>query len=113
LLELEGGRALQWFICILHANELPLHLLQKVDGITQGPKAISGPIGTAIQTCEQMPVVSYTPIALENFPDMTCHHGADFSTDQMYLYEISQVVSAGDCTSDLANRKPGPVIHSR
>ena len=38
LLELELGRPLQWLICLLHANELPLrHLLQKLDGVTHGP----------------------------------------------------------------------------
>jgi hypothetical protein len=46
LLELELGRPLQWFICLLHANELPLrHLFLKLDGVTQGPRSMSGPIG--------------------------------------------------------------------
>lgn len=50
LLEETLGRPLHWFICLLHANELPLrHLLQYVDGSTSGPKAFLGPIGRALQ----------------------------------------------------------------
>ena len=46
LLEMEIGRSLQWLVCLLHANELPLrHLLQHVDGVTHVPRAFSGPIG--------------------------------------------------------------------
>ncbi len=34
-LELKLNRPLQWFICLLHANELPLrHLFIKLDGET-------------------------------------------------------------------------------
>jgi len=65
LLELKLGRPLQWLICLLHANELPLrHLLQKLDGVTRGPTSFSGPIGKAIQACENMPVVAFSPISL-------------------------------------------------
>uniref|UniRef100_A0A6P7H9T0 Uncharacterized protein LOC114349245 n=1 Tax=Diabrotica virgifera virgifera TaxID=50390 RepID=A0A6P7H9T0_DIAVI len=52
LLEIALNRPLQWFICMLHLNELPLrHLLIQLDGVTQGPKAFSGAIGKAIQAC--------------------------------------------------------------
>ena len=38
-LELSMGRPLQWFVCLLHTNELPLrHQLQHLDGKTTGPK---------------------------------------------------------------------------
>ena len=49
LLEQRLGRPLQWFVCLLHANELPLrHLLIKLDGVTSGPKLFSGPIGSLL-----------------------------------------------------------------
>ena len=33
LLEMQLGRHLQWFVCLLHANEQPLkHLIPKLDG---------------------------------------------------------------------------------
>src|SRR6218665_2639965 len=34
-------------------------------------------------------------------------------TDQQYLYEMCQAISAGTCSPDLAARRPGPVVHSR
>ena len=40
------GRPLQWVICLLHLNELPLrHVFQNLDGVTSGPDSFSGPIG--------------------------------------------------------------------
>jgi len=78
LLELELGRTLQCLVCLLHANELPLsHLLQKLDGVTHGPMPFSGPTGKAIQAWENMPVVPFLPISLDNFP---CIDSADQST---------------------------------
>ena len=39
-------RPLQWVVCLLHLNELPLrHVFQNLDGITSGPDSFSGPIG--------------------------------------------------------------------
>ena len=49
LLEEKYKKPLQWLVCLLHANELPLrHLLQHLDGSTSGPRAFSGPIGKAL-----------------------------------------------------------------
>jgi len=111
LLELELGRPLQWMIRLLHANELPLrHLLQKLDGVTHGPKSFSGPIGKSIQACENMPVVAFSPISLDNFP---CLDSADLRNDQKHLYDICQVIASGNCPEDIDNRKPGPVVHCR
>ena len=45
-LETVIGRPLQWVICLLHLNELPLrYVFQNFDGITPGPDSFSGPIG--------------------------------------------------------------------
>ena len=42
-------RPLQWIICMLHLNELPLrHLLNKLDGVTTGPSSHAGPIGKSL-----------------------------------------------------------------
>ena len=39
------GKPLQWFICLLHLNELPLrHIFQNLDGISYGRDSFSGPI---------------------------------------------------------------------
>ena len=37
----------------------------------------------------------------------------DPSTDQQYLYNIYKAVASGNCCSDFALQKPGPVCHSR
>ena len=43
------GRHLQWVVCLLHLNELPLrHIFQMLDGTTTGPESFSGPIGKSI-----------------------------------------------------------------
>jgi len=111
LMEVEIGRALQWLVCLLHTNELPLrHLLQNLDGVTHFPTSFSGPIGKAIQACESMPVVQCSPITLENFPSVD---NTDLSSDQKYLFDMCQVIAAGVCQEDIALRKPGPVVHSR
>ena len=111
LLETRFGRPLQWLICMLHCNELPLrHLLQKLDGVTTGPKAFSGTIGKAIQTCEDLPVINYSPIEVEG---LHYTNASDLSTDQQYLLNICRAVSSGSCSGDLALIKPGTVVYSR
>ncbi|KAG5868651.1 hypothetical protein JTB14_031711 [Gonioctena quinquepunctata] len=48
-LEKHLNRPLQWFVCQLHANELPLrYLINSLDGSTTGPKGFCGPIGHAL-----------------------------------------------------------------
>mgnify|MGYP003507315969 FL=1 len=101
---------MQWLICLLHANELPLrHLIQKRDGAAEGPEVFSGVIGKSLKTCEQLPVVQFTAVELENFPDIG---GADLTTYQQYLYNMCHAISVGQCSNDLALQKPGPIVHS-
>ena len=46
LLEAEIQRPEQWFVCMLHWNELPLrNILATIDGKTSGPKCFNGPFG--------------------------------------------------------------------
>lgn len=66
LLETQLNKPLQWSICLLHANELPLrHLLQNLDGDTKGPNSLSGPIGSLLADCEKAPIVDFLPIESE------------------------------------------------
>lgn len=109
LLEIEFDRPLQWLVCQLHGNELPLrHLFMKIDGKTSGPNAFSGSIGQKLKNCHLLPVVNFVPIAV-NLPQVP----DDISTDQKYLYDICQAVSNGCCPAKLANRHPGTICHSR
>jgi len=110
LMEEHLNRPLQWLICLLHANELPLrHLFSKLDGATQGPKGFSGIIGRPLMTCDLLPVVKSEPIILENCPILD----VEVSTDQQYLYEMCHAISDGTRSPDLAAGRPGPVVHSR
>jgi len=93
LLEQQFRRPLQWLVCLLHASELPLrHLIKKLDGVTQGPSGFSGVIGKALTTCEDLPIMQFSPIQLENCP---CLDDVELSTDQQYLYDMSSVISSG------------------
>ena len=60
-LEDKFGRPLHWFVCQLHAIELPLRL----DGKTTGSRGYSGNIGKAFENYEQLPVVEFMPIDSE------------------------------------------------
>jgi len=63
LLELHVTHPLQWFICMFHFNELPLrHLFVHLDGTTAGPKAFTGVLGNALQTCQKLEVVNFKSI---------------------------------------------------
>lgn len=105
-------RPLQWLVCQLHANELSLrHLFQHLDGTTTGPKSFSGPIGKTLSNCEDLPIKNFSAIACD-LPDITINRG-DLSTDQLYLLEMCQAVSKGQCDDKLAKRKPGKICHSR
>jgi hypothetical protein len=110
LLEEHVRRPLQWFICLLHANELPLrHLFEHIDGKTSGPRSFNGPIGVMLQKCEKMPVVSYEPIPCE-FTFVTFNN---LSSDQQYLLHICQAVISGHCPVSLSHRQPGKLVMSR
>lgn len=110
LIEEELGKPLQWLVCMLHGNELPLrHLLQHLDGSTTGPRAFSGPIGKALPLCHLMPIVAFEKISVE-LPsvNLLC-----LSTDQKYLWEITSAVSCGEFSPALAQRNPGTLNHAR
>lgn len=110
LLEEYCRTPLQWLICQLHGNELPLgHLFQYLDGPTTGPRGFSGPIGGQLVECEKLSVINFAPIE-SHLPE--CNE-SDLSTDQKYLLEICRAVITGNCSEALAHRDPGKVSHSR
>lgn len=109
-IELKCRRSLQWFICLLHFNELPYrHLLEHLDGTTTGPASFSGPIGKQLPGCEKLPVVDFEPIQSEVI-DIT---KSNLSKDQQYLLDIVRAVNTGICNPDLAAKDPGPISLSR
>ena len=53
LIEQKEKRAMQWAICLLHMNELPLrHLVKRIGGYTSGPKSFVGPLGKQLANVE-------------------------------------------------------------
>lgn len=99
-----------WFICQLHANELPLrHLIQHIDGNTKGPNALSGVIGKALLDCEKLPLVSFRQISV-TLPEVSRE---SLSADQAYLFDICHLVSTGLCDQGLIKKQPGKLVHSR
>ena len=92
-LERALSRPLQWIVCKLHGNELPLrYLMQKLDGKISGSTGFTGEIGKALKGCEKLAVnIHFTPIATE-FINIDC---SDLSTDQKYSLEIHRAVLQG------------------
>src|SRR6476469_7563635 len=110
LLEEELKKPLQWFICQLHANELPLrHLMEHLDGVTAGPRVFAGIIGKSLSTCEQLPIAAFEPIESHDLSVTV----SDLSTDQQYMLEMFEAVRTGSCSEHLSKRDPGPLSHSR
>ena len=64
------GRPLQWVICLLHLNELPLrHVFQNLDGVTSGPDSFSKPIGRQLNgAVSEWKVVKFKSIPNPKFP---------------------------------------------
>lgn len=111
-LENKLGRSLQWCICQLHSNELPLrHLLTTIDGKTSGPVGFTGEVGKALKDCDSMPVVAFSAIDSDSLANDIC--ADDLSTDQLYLLHICRAVISGECSQDLAAMKPGKIHHAR
>ncbi|GBM48112.1 hypothetical protein AVEN_216222-1 [Araneus ventricosus] len=90
-MELILNRPLQWFVCQLHANDLPLrHLFAHVDRTTTGPRSLTGEIRKSLVGCKKLPVVSSTPIE-NTLCEVT--NKKDLSTDQLCLMEICEVIN--------------------
>ena len=69
----------------------------------------SGNIGKMLDGCEKLDVFNFK-LVLFDLLDMG---QIDLSTDQQYLYDIHQSVSAGKLSEGLANKNPGKMAHSR
>lgn len=103
-------RPLQWFICLLHFNELPFrHFFKYLDGETEGPSTFNGEIGKELPGCEKLPVVKFEAVKSEEIHVSK----SDLSKDQKYLLDMVKAIRTGECSTDLAVKDPGPLRHSR
>lgn len=110
LLEKHLNRAVHWFICQLHGNELPWrHLIKHLGFDTSGPTGFTGEFGKTLMDCTSKLIVQFTAI-LSEIPIIL---KSNLSTDQQYFYEIYQAVINGFGRASLARREPGKIVHSR
>ena len=64
LLEEHLDKPLQWIICLLHTNELPLrHLMKELDGGTSGPENFAGLVGKRLACCEELDIVDFKAVS--------------------------------------------------
>ena len=99
-IEQQFGRCVQWSVCMLHMNELPLRkLITQLDGKSTGPKGFSGPIGKLLNNCEGLPILDFAQIPGEN---IHVSNMDDLSTDQKYLLSIYRAISSGEVSDSLA-----------
>ncbi|XP_052130929.1 uncharacterized protein LOC127751420 [Frankliniella occidentalis] len=85
------------------------HMMESVDGPTNGPRAYKGPIGRQLPDCHLLPVVNFAAIPVE-LPSLSV---PDLSTDQTYLLKMSHAVASGTVPPEVADLKPGPLNHAR
>ena len=101
---------MQWLICQLHANELPLrHLLQNLDGKTKGPSFFTGTLGKKLEKCETIYVYQNFQRIQAQIIEVKCD---DLSTDQKCLLEIHCIISKGIVDHPVFHRDPGALCHS-
>ena len=70
MLETFVGHKLNWFICLLHTNKMPLRrLLQKIDGNTSGTQQFSLITGESLETCKTLTLTNFTSVSVA-LPEM-------------------------------------------
>ena len=109
-LEENTKKYLQWIICLLHCNELPLnHLINDINGKTFGPDFFTGRIGSRLSDCDKLPVVEFEQILGEELAVTT----SDFSMDQKSMLKIYTALTSGHCPNDVASLNPFKIHHAR
>ncbi len=106
---------LQWIICLLHFNELPLRkLFEYYDGQTSGPQTFKGSLGKLIQNFKVLPILNYQPVrgSVSEVEDGLWNN---LSNDQCYLIKIALFIQPGPQSfpPSFMMRHPGPVHHAR
>lgn len=105
-METELGSKVQWLICLLHANELPLrNLARHLLGDTNDPNTFGGPTGRKLKTCEKMPIVTFERIEIGE--ELLDFDTSLLNTDNKYLIDICRLISTGKVTKHFENRPPG------
>ena len=110
------GHKCYWAVCMSHTNELPLrHLIEHLDGKTSSKDGFSGPIGQLLSKVLDMEV-DYDFRSLPGGPVLIPLSDKiinGLSTDACICYKYCQAIRTGQLTTQLAELKPGPIVHSR
>lgn len=105
-MEIELQTNVQWLICLLHANELPLRCLGKsLLGATTDPISFAGPIGRQLKTCEKLPIVAFERIRISE--ELLNFDTSVLNTDNKYLIDICRIISTGIVPPNFEKRPPG------
>ena len=108
-------RSVQWSICLLHCNELPLgHVFQALDGTTSSPDSFSGPVGKSLKGCvSEWGIAEFVAISSPDLPILSEDLIDSLTSDQYYAYKMCTAITKGYVKADLALLEIGPVVHSR
>ena len=108
-------RPLQWAICLLHTNELPLrHVFKHLDSVSASPDSFSGPIGKELNgLVSDWKVVNFRPLSSIEFSYLPQEVIQNLSSDQFYAYQICRAIISGKVENDLAQLEVGRLSHAR
>ena len=108
-------RSVQWSICLLHSNELPLrHVFQALDGTTSSPDSFSGPVRKSLKGCvSEWGIAEFVAISSPDLPILSEDLVDSLSSDQYYAYKMCTDITKGNVEADLALLEIGPVVHLR
>ena len=83
---------LQWIICSLHLNELPLrHLCKKYIGTKESRTQWKGHIGKDLASCKSLPVSSMSVKSIGKGPPLPDIDVNELSRDQAFLYKNQSI----------------------
>jgi hypothetical protein len=118
-IEEDIGRPLQWLVCLLHANELPLrkYISATDGGFTTGPSSSTGAIMSALDfDPKDLPIVKFKAIA-GKVVEVSDEVKKDLSTDQSYLLKACLALQQGYVENEeitfLQNAMPGNLSNAR
>ena len=109
------GRPLQWVICLLHLNELPIrHVFQNLDGVTSAPDSFSRPIGRQLNgAVSEWKVVKFKSIQNAKFSFIPNSLVDDLNSDQYHAYRICSAVMLKSVDANLEFLEVKGLNHSR
>ena len=97
-------KSVQWSICLLHCNKLPLrHVFQALDGTTSSLDSFSGQVGKSLKGCvTEWRIAKFAAISSPDLPTLPEDVVDALSSDQYDGYKICTAIAKGYVDADLA-----------